>query len=119
MCVLVAELGVGVWVRAWGGRVWLGMHCLYQCVRGCGLVGGVRDGGWGLVGNACLYQCVRGCGLVGGVRVMIFYLIFYGSKWVLAKLVNSVLVWSMLIIDWDWGSFYWLYLMGHSPLHTY
>ena len=44
MCVLVAELGVGVWVRAWGGRVWLGMHCLYQCVRGCGLVGGVRDG---------------------------------------------------------------------------
>ena len=48
--VLVAELGV--WVGAWGGGVWLGMHYLHQCVRGCGSVGGVRDGGWGLVGNA-------------------------------------------------------------------
>ena len=42
---------------------------------------------------------------------------FHGSEWILAKLVNNVFVWSMLIIDWGRGSYYRLYLMGQPPTY--
>ena len=91
-------------------------NALFAPVGSC-LWFGWRGKGWGVgLGMHCLHQCVRGCGWDGGVRVMIF---FHGSEWVLAKLVNNVFVWSILIIDWARSSYYRLYLMGHNPLHTY
>ena len=72
------------------GGFWLEMHCLQQCVDGCGLVGWVGFGGWVLVGNA-LFEPICWClwfGWKGKVRWVGF-----GWKCIVCTNVLMAMVW--------------------------